>query len=83
MSTPKIDGLRAAYYNAETGQYRNTAPGGPTVEEWEPVLILSANGGLDAVTLTADVAAWLLPDFAKLIADYTGFMDRQTKENQS
>ena len=81
MSTPKIDGLRPAYYNAETDQYRFTAPGGPTAEVWEPVLILSV-GRVDTVTLTASNAAWLLPEFARLISDYTLYLERQTKEDQ-
>jgi hypothetical protein len=76
MNHPKIDGLRPAYYNATEDRYLSIVPT-YAFDEWEPVLILSANGGLDTVTLTAATAAWLLPEFAKLASDYARFMERQ------
>ena len=79
MNQPKIDGLRPAYYNATEDRYLSIAPTG-NFDQWEPVLILSANGGLDTVTLTAATAAWLLPDFAKLASDYTRWMERQIEK---
>ena len=79
MNTPKIDGLRPAYYNAIEDRYLSIAPTG-NFDQWEPVLILSANGGLDTVTLTAATAAWLLPEFAKLASDYTRWMERQIEK---
>ena len=77
MNTPKIDGLRPAYYNATEDRYLSVAPAG-NFDEWEPVLLLTANGGLDVFTLTATTASWLLPDFAKLVSDYTRWLERNT-----
>jgi hypothetical protein len=76
MNTPKIDGLRPMFYNATEDRYLSIAPA-YAFDEWEPVLVLSANGGLDTVTLTAATAAWLLPDFAKLVSDYTRWLERE------
>lgn len=80
MNTPKIDGLRPMFYNTTEDRYLSVPPTG-NFAEWEPVLLLTANGGLDVFTLTAETAAWLLPDFAKLVSDYTRWMEREmTKE---
>jgi len=79
VNTPKIDGLRPAYYNKTEDRYLTIVPTSD-FDAWEPVLLLSANGGLDTVTLTAATAAWLLPDFAKLASDYARWMERQMEK---
>jgi hypothetical protein len=79
MDTPKIDGLRPMFYNATEDRYLSIAPT-YAFDEWEPVLVLSANGGLDVVTLTPATAAWLLPDITKLACDYARWMERQMEK---
>jgi hypothetical protein len=69
VNTPKIDGLRPAYYNKTEDRFLSIAPTG-NFDEWEPVLLLTADGGLDVVMLDATTAAWLLPDIAKLTGDF-------------
>lgn len=76
MTTPKIDGLRPAYYNKAEDRYLSIVPTSG-FDQWEPVLILSADGGLDVVVLDASTASWLLPDFAKLVSDYVRWMERE------
>ena len=79
MSTPRIDGLRPAYYNKDEDRYLSVGPTSD-FDKWEPVLLLSANGGLDIMTLDATTAAWLLPDFVKLVTDYTRWLEREKEE---
>lgn len=76
MNTPKIDGLRPTFYNSTEDRYLSVPPTS-NFDEWEPVLLLTADGGLDVVVLSADVAAWLLPDVARLVADYARWLERQ------
>ncbi len=76
MTHPKIDGLRPAYYNATEDRFLTIAPTGD-FDQWEPVLLLTADGGLDTVVLTASTAAWLLPDIAKLVSDLARWAERE------
>lgn len=79
MAHYKINGLRPAYYNASEDRYLSIAPTG-NFDEWEPVLLLSIDGGYNEFVLTASNAAWLLPDIVKLSSDYTRWLERQNKE---
>lgn len=81
MNYPEIDGLRPGYLNKADGRFRTLAPT-EDFEHWEPVLILSADG-LDTVALTAETAAWLLPEFAKLVSDYTRWLECESAKSKS
>ena len=76
MNTPKIDGLRPAYYNKTEDRFLSIAPTG-NFDEWEPVLLLTADGGLDVAVPDATAAAWLLPDIAKLAGDYARWAEAE------
>jgi len=78
MTTPKIDGLRPAYYNKTEDRYLSIAPTG-NFDEWEPVLFLSVNGESE-VMLDASTAAWLLPSIVKLSSDYTRWLEREKEK---
>lgn len=82
MNTPKIDGLRPAYYNKTEDRYLSIAPT-TDFDEWEPVLLLTANGGLDVVVLDATTAAWLLPDIAKLVSDFARWAEREINKEKA
>lgn len=80
MTTPKIDRLQKAYYNAAEDRYQTTTPL-ENFEDWEPVLLFGTGEGSEMVALTADKAGWLLPDIANLISNYTRWLERQIKES--
>lgn len=80
MTQPKIDGLRPAYYNAAEDRFLSIAPTGD-FEQWEPVLLLTADGGLDTVVLTASTAAWLLPEIATLVSNFARWAERELENH--
>lgn len=82
MNIPKIDGLRPAYYNKTEDRFLSIAPTG-NFDEWEPVLLLTANGGLDTMVLTAGTAAWLLPDFATLVSNFARWAEREMDKDKA
>ena len=68
MTTSKIIGIRPAIYNSDTGECakRSFMPSEPGM--WQRILVLVAEDDTETF-LTAEMAAWVLSDIAKLVSD--------------
>jgi hypothetical protein len=68
MSTSKIVGLHPGFYDAETGECKACTFRPSAYGSWERVVVLAMDDGTETI-LTARIAAWLLPDIARLISN--------------
>jgi hypothetical protein len=68
MTTSKIVGLHPGFYVSDSGEIVKSWLKPSALGASQRVLVLSAEDGTEAF-LTARVAAWLMPEIAKLISN--------------